>query len=154
MEAQHRIRVVATQKQAFLNQSGRGIDQCDSVHLRLARPAHIYARSIENRNHVSTRIVDRGCRTRQTDVAGPKVVRLMDRDRLALRHAGTDAVCALALFAPFGADDEPGTVEQLFDGRVDPLAQDDTGCVGEQQCVSRAGNLFVQGIHFRLRDID
>ena len=60
---------------------------------------------------------------------------------------------SLALLAPLRAYDQTGLDEHALQSWIDLLAQNDTGGIREQQRIARAGNLLIQRIHFRARDL-
>ncbi len=81
------------------------------------------------------------------------MIRLMDRDGTRFGGTGADAVGSLALLAPLRADDQTCLDEHALQSWIDLLAQDDTGGIRQQQRVARAGNLLIERVHFRARDL-
>ena len=133
VEPQQRFRLVAAQEQALLDQTRGGVDQRDRVHLRFARPRRVDARCIQDRDDAAVLIVYRRRGTGQSGVGRAKMIGLVNGDGPRLRCAGADAVGPLALFAPLGADDQPGGEEHTLQTRVDLFAENDARRVGQQQ---------------------
>ena len=91
--------------------------------------------------------------TGQSGVARAEMLVLMNRQRLALDQAGTDAVGALAGLAPVSPQPQAGALEGRLLGLAGDTVEDDAARVGQQHGVAGRGQLAVQAVHLAAGDL-
>ncbi|MNP01425.1 hypothetical protein D3C76_932390 [compost metagenome] len=152
VEAQQPLVLEAAQEVAAFDGLGRQVDQRHGVELAL--PGHLAAcrGNVEHRQKVAVRIEHRAGGTGEAGVAAAEVFVLVNGQRLALDQAGADAVGALVLLAPVGAEPEAGLLEGATVGIVVDAVEDYPARIGEQHRIAGAGELLVQAGHFAVGD--
>ena len=91
--------------------------------------------------------------TGQSGVARAEMLVLMNRQRLALDQAGTDAVGALAGLAPVSPQPQAGALEGRLLGLAGDTVEDDAARVGQQHGVAGRSQLAVQAVHLAAGDL-
>ena len=153
MEAQQIAVGVAVEEVAALDQLGREIDQRHGMELTLARGFLAGGGDVQHRQQFAGRIEDRTGRAGQLGMPTAEVFVAVDGQRLALHHAGADAIGALAGLAPVGAQPQPGLLEGLALGLGGDAIEDQPAGIGEQHGMAGAAQLLVQGIHLTTGDL-
>ncbi len=150
MKAHHESVAEAVQEQPVLDHLRRHVHQYERVLLC----AIGFAGGIQHGNQLAA-VVEYRCRaTRQAGIAGEEMLVTMNDERRALEQAGAHAVRAAMLLAPDGAQHQTGAESGVAETQVAVVVEQHPVEVGQDDGVTRAGELVVEVSHLGVRERD
>ncbi len=138
------------QEQAVLDHLRRHVDQ----HQRVLLGAVGLPGGIQDRHQLPAIVENRRGAAGETDVARKKVLVAMDDQRRALEQARPHPVGAAVLLAPHRAQDQAGPERGVTEAQVTVVIQEHSVAVGEDDGVTRTGQLVVEVGHLRVGEGD
>ena len=129
----------------------RHVDQRHGMALDQPAVAGICRRGIQHRDDGAVRIENRRAGARQGQIVAAEMFLAVHGHRTAFRQAGTDAVGAFVALVPKCAQRQAGLAEFALQGGIGDGGQHHPLGIRQNDGESRAGDLFVQTLHFRPR---
>ncbi|MNI83780.1 hypothetical protein D3C73_1406220 [compost metagenome] len=119
------------QEKTALDQLGRQVGQCHGLEVLRKTLVIPYRGKVEHGEQLPAGIEYRAGRTGQTNMLAAKMFITTDGDVLSLDQAGADTVGALAIFTPYRAEPQPGTLKYGALGFVEHTVNRHTTSIGE-----------------------
>src|SRR5882762_10564368 len=134
----------AVEEQTVFDHLRRHVHEHQGVLLRAIR----LSRSVQHRNELAAGIENRRRATREPPIAGKKVLLAVDDDGRPLEQARPHAVGAAVPLAPSRTGQESGARRRALEARVAVVGEQNAIAIGENDRVTRAGELLVEVRHF------
>ncbi len=134
----------AVEEQAVFDHLRRHVHEHQGVLLRAIR----LSGSVQHRNELAAGIENRRGATSEPGIAGEEVLLAVDDDGRPLEQARPHAVGAAVPLAPGGTRYESGARRRALEARVAMVGKQNAIAIGENDRVTRAGELLVEVRHF------